>query len=446
MKTCDRRQFLTGAVASTLAAGLGGWSVEARADLPGYKALVCVFLFGGNDSFNMVVPRSNAEYAVYAQSRQNLAIPQSALLNINPLNPDGAQYGLHPSMSGVQNLFESGRLAVIANTGPLIQPTTRAEYLARSVPLPPQLFSHNDQQDQWQTLKGRNVVRSGWAGRMADLVAADLSAQRLPLNISLSGAARLQLADTVPPYAVGTNGAVTYSALESNVQGGLQRRTAFQNLLAARAPSIYGRSLGEVHQRSLDTAADLNAALAQAPTLATAFPGGSLGAQLRMVAQLISVRQLLNTSRQVFFVSTGGFDTHDDQDTLQPGLLGNISAGLAAFNSAMDELAVAPQVTAFTMTDFGRTLTSNGDGTDHGWGGHQLVMGGSVLGRRIFGQMPRLEIGGVDDTSGGRIIPTISADQYAATMARWMGLTESQIDQIAPQLVNFTSRDLGILG
>ncbi len=446
MPRCNRRDFLGGAVATALAAGLAATSLEARAELPGYRALVCLFLFGGNDSFNMVVPRSEAEYNVYAQSRQNLAIERSALLPINPLDPDGAQYGLHPAMSGVQQLFESGRLAVVANLGPLIRPTSRGEYLDKAVSLPPQLFSHNDQQDQWQTLKGRKLLRSGWAGRIADQVAAEVAGQQLPMNVSLSGASRLQLGEQAAPYAVSTNGAVTYAALESSISGGSARRTAFEALLGAPQQGLYARALNGVHGRALAMAQRVNEALSQAPVFGTAFPQGGLGQQLQMVARLIAVRELLSVSRQVFFVSMGGFDTHDDQVDLQPGLLGGVSAGLAAFASALDEIGAAPMVTTFTMSDFGRTLTSNGDGTDHGWGGHQLVMGGSVIGRRVYGTMPRLEIGGPDDTSGGRIIPTISADQYAATLARWLGLSEPQLDVVAPQLANFGVRDLGFLG
>lgn len=286
MPRCDRRDFLGGAIASLLAPGLGAWVPAAHAQqAPGYRALVCVFLFGGNDSFNMVVPRSNAEYNVYAQSRQNLAIPQAALLPINPLNPDGAQYGFHPTMTGARDLFESGRLAVVANSGPLIQPTSQGQFFDKAVPLPPQLFSHNDQQDQWQTLKGRNVVKSGWAGRVADELAAVTASQSLPLNVSLSGAAQLQHSERTPPYAVSTTGAVTYAALDSTTPGGDARRAAFDALLRASQPSIYARALNAVHDRALTTAAAVNAALAQSPVFNTTFPQSSLGQQLQMVAR-----------------------------------------------------------------------------------------------------------------------------------------------------------------
>ena len=441
----DRRAFLKGALSASLAVGTLGWSSRSVADLPGYRALVCVFLYGGNDSFNMVVPRSTTEYSVYAQSRQNLAIPQEALLPITPLDPDGAAYGLHPAMAGAQALFESGRLAVIANVGPLVEPTTKEGFLDKSVALPPQLFSHNDQQEQWQTLRGRLLIQTGWAGRIADLMSADTSAQLLPMNLSLSGVPRLQIASGLPPYVMGPQGPVEYAALAPPVAGASARRAAFDALLAAGSPSPYGRALVDVHVRSLQAAGVVASALEAAPPLATLFPASSLGQQLQTVARLIAVRDRLASSRQVFFVSTGGFDTHDDQNDLQPGLLGNLSDSLAAFQGAMDELGTAELVTSFTMSDFGRTLTSNGDGTDHGWGGHQLVLGGAVSGRRFFGRMPQLAIGGPDDVNEGRIIPTTAVDQVAATLARWFGIADGDLAIVAPSLGSFPVRDLGFL-
>jgi uncharacterized protein (DUF1501 family) len=445
MQSFNRRDFLKAAVGSSLALGTAGWSNASQAALPGYRALVCVFLYGGNDSFNMVVPRSDAEYNVYANSRQNLAVAQDALLPITPLGSDGTDYGFHPSMAAAQELFESGRLAVIGNVGPLVRPVSKQQVLDKSAELPPQLFSHNDQQDQWQTLRGRNPVQTGWAGRIADLLQADTSGQMLPLNVSLSGIARLQAAAQSPPYALGAGGAVEYAALAAGVPGGALRRAAFEALLDAGSPSPYGRALNEVHRRALDTAGLVNAALDSAPVLASVFPGSNLGQQLETVARLIAVRERLSICRQLYFVSAGGFDTHDDQNELQPTLLADVADSLAAFQSGLEEVGADGLVTTFTMSDFGRTLTSNGDGTDHGWGGHQLVMGAAVSGRRIFGTMPQLAIDGPDDVDEGRILPTTSVDQYAATLARWFGLDENQIDIVAPNLVNFPRRDLGFL-
>jgi uncharacterized protein (DUF1501 family) len=224
-----------------------------------------------------------------------------------------------------------------------------------------------------------------------------------------------------------------------------ERRAAFEALLSENWRSVFSRAFARVHRRALDTADLVNAALATAPTLATPFPASRLAQQLAMVAKLIAVRDRLEMSRQIFFVAAGGFDTHDNQVTDQPNLLTDMSASIAAFHAASVELGVAGQVTTFTQSDFGRTLTSNGDGTDHGWGGHQLIAGDAVRGRDIYGRMPRLEIDGPDDVGGGRIVPTTSVDQFAATLARWFGVAEAQLDLIAPNLSNFAQRDLGFL-
>jgi uncharacterized protein (DUF1501 family) len=450
MKTFNfnRRDFL-GLTAAGLGAGALGLTPSGDAQaapFTDYRALVCVFLFGGNDAFNMVVPRSLAEYNAYARSRQNLAIARDALLPIDPLTSDGAQYGLHPSMTALAPLFASGQLGIVANVGPLVQPVTRDQVLSRSVPLPPQLFSHNDQQDQWQTLAGRLSLKTGWAGRAADEIAVDTAAQRLPVNVTLAGTTSFQIGANSVPYAIGTEGSPAYFVL-TNPQAALaaERRAMFERLLATRSASPIGRSFSAVQTRSLALADAVNGALAQAPTLRTVFPQSQLGAQLGAVARMISVRDRLAMQRQVFLVAIGGFDTHDNQNTLQPGLLGDVSNSLAAFQAGLTELGIADSVVTFTQSDFGRTLTSNGDGTDHAWGGHQLVLGNPVRGRQIYGQMPSLEIGGPDDIGGGRIVPTLGADQYAATLLRWFGLTPGQITAAAPNLANFSVRDLGFV-
>jgi uncharacterized protein (DUF1501 family) len=451
MSTLDRRRFLVNSALGVAGMSLAHVPGAVRAELFGsnaaftdYKALVCVFLFGGNDSFNMVVPRSLAEYNVYAASRQNLAVARDTLLPIEPLSGDGAQYGLHPGMSGFRDLFETGRAAVVANLGPLIQPTTRDQYLNHSAPVPPQLFSHNDQQDQWQTLRGRAGIKTGWAGRIADALAAGTGAQQIALNISLNGTTPFQAGARTLPYTIGTSGAPIYFGMTTAPEDS-NRRAAFEALLGEDWFSIFSRAFARVNRRALDTADLVNAALATAPALATPFPASRLAQQLAMVAKLIAVRAELAMSRQIFFVAAGGFDTHDNQVTDQPNLLADVSGSIAAFHAATVELGLAEQVTTFTQSDFGRTLTSNGDGTDHGWGGHQLLVGDAVRGRDIYGRMPRLEINGPDDVGGGRIVPTTAVDQFAATLAKWFGVAEAQLDLIAPNLANFAQRDLGFL-
>jgi len=262
--------------------------------------------------------------------------------------------------------------------------------------------------------------------------------------VSLSGQTLFQAGEATLPYTMGSQGPVEYFGLGTSGFDA-ERRAAFERLLAATQPTVYGRAYAGVQQRSLASASTVTAALATAPALATTFPASPLGQQLATVARLIAVRDRLAMTRQVFFVATGGFDTHDAQNEDQPGLLGNVSASLQAFHDATVELGVDDRVTAFTQSDFGRTLTSNGDGTDHAWGGVQLVVGGAVAGGRQYGSYPVLQIGGPDDVGAGRLIPTTSSDQYAATLARWFGVPENQLTAVAPNLGNFSQRDLGFL-
>lgn len=450
MKKLNRREFLGSTAAAAVFAHSPGLAfaqgMGTAAPFGDYKALVCLFLFGGNDAYNMLVPRSNAEYNAYAASRQNLAIAQGDLLPINPLTPDGALYGLHPSMSGVQSLFEQGRAAVVANMGPLVEPTTKDQYLNQSVALPPQLFSHNDQQDQWHSLKGTTVSNTGWAGRIADLIRMSVAGQQLATNLSVSGSSLFQSADESVAYVMGSTGPVEFTGFSNSGDPAdlfYQQRLAFERVLAAGYGSVYERGFADVQRRAVETVDLVTGALAQAPVINTVFPQSQLGNQLQTVARMIAVRDVLQMERQIFFVAAGGFDTHDDQVQLQPGLLGGISDALKAFYDATVEIGVPGSVTTFTMSDFGRTLTSNGDGSDHGWGGHSLVLGDAVAGRDIYGRYPDLSLGSVDDVGGGRMIPTTSADQYAATLSRWFGVDEADIPLVAPNIGNFVAQDLG---
>ncbi len=461
-----RRQLLKIAAAGGAAFAFGRLSdavyaqaINAYARFADYKALVCVFLFGGNDSWNMVVPRSAAEYAAYQQSRQNLAVAQADLLPITPATPlaNGAQLGLHPSMPEIATLFEQdAACAIVANVGPLITATTLAQYEAKSVALPPQLFSHNDQQDQWQSLRGRATSSTGWAGRIADALGTQ-TGPAVPLNISLSGQSLFQAGGNSSPYVIGPTGPVNFFGLDGTDALSVARKGSVEAVAGATYDTIYARGFAQVRQRALRSAASVNAALAtvRAPNAApftTVFPSSPLGTQLKTVAEMIAVRGTLEASRQIFFVATGGFDSHDDQAQDQPALLANLSACLGAFHRATVEMGVAQSVTAFTQSDFGRTLTSNGDGTDHAWGGVQLVAGGAVRGRDVYGGYPVLRIGatlaadGADDVGGGRFIPTTSSDQYAATLARWFGVQDADLARVAPSIGNFTQRDLGFLG
>lgn len=449
MATFNRRQFIkaSGVGAAAAFASQPGMTFAQAAGMTApfddYKALVCVFLFGGNDSFNMLVPRSDAEYNVYAASRQNLAVAQADLLPINPTTTDGFQYGLHPSMAGIQNLFASNRVALVSNMGPLIQPTTKDQYLNKAVTLPPQLFSHNDQQDQWHSLRGASVSKTGWAGRVADLIRINVAGQQMATNASLFGSSLFQSADDSIAYVMGPGGPIPFDGF-GDAPPFLQQRQAFANIIGAEYESIYERGFAEIQQRAIESADLVSNAINNAPVRNTVFPQSQLGQQLQTIARLIDVRDELQMQRQIFFVATGGFDSHDDQIMNQPGLLGGVSDALSAFYDATVEMGMADSVTSFTQSDFGRTLTSNGDGTDHGWGGIQLAIGDAVNGD-MYGTYPLLQIDGSDDVGGGRMIPTTSADQYAATLARWFGIEDTDLSLVAPNLDNFIDRDLGFM-
>jgi uncharacterized protein (DUF1501 family) len=452
MSKINRRRFLLGSGAAATFAATPGAAfsqvVGGGAPFSDYRALVCVFLFGGNDSFNMLVPRSDAEYAVYAQSRQNLAIAQQDLLPINPVVSDGVDYGLHPSMSGLRDLFETGAAAFVSNLGPLIEPTTKDQFFSGSVALPPQLFSHNDQQDQWQSLKGTGQMPTGWAGRMADLIRTHVSGQQMATNASLFGSNLLQSADETVAYVMGPGGPIPFQGFSNDPSSLLyEQRQAFLRIVEAQYGTVYERGFADVQKRAIAAVDTLTGALSD-PSLQpinTSFPASQLGTQLQTVARLISARDLLQMKRQVFFVAAGGFDSHDNQNEDQPGLLADVSDSLRAFYDAMAELSVSDAVTAFTQSDFGRTLTSNGDGTDHAWGGNQLVVGDAVLGQRLYGSYPLLQIGGPEDVGGGRFIPSTSADQFAATLAKWWGIDDVDLDIVAPHIDNFSVRDLGFM-
>ncbi|MCS6946493.1 MAG: DUF1501 domain-containing protein, partial [Steroidobacteraceae bacterium] len=377
--------------------------------------------------------------------------PRSALLPIDPLGTSGAPYGVHPSMPGLQELFQSGKAAFVANVGPLIMPVTKQQYQSGAATLPPQLFSHNDQQDQWHSLRGRNTSKTGWAGRLADVINPQLPNQQLSVNVSLFGNTYFQAADTVSPYVMGTNGPVAFAGFGTSGNS-LARRQSFEAISNQNFGTIYERGFAAVNRRALQFAERVNAAIAAArnfvalPNNATGVTLSPLEQQLRTVAKLIDSRNMLSMTRQVFFVATGGFDSHDDQNQDQPGLLANVSSALKRFYDATVEMGVQDAVTTFTQSDFGRTLTSNGDGSDHAWGGVQIVVGGSVRGQQIYGNYPLLAVGGPEDVGGGRFIPSTSCDQYVATLARWFGVTDAQMPQVAPSIGNFANRYLGFLG
>ncbi|MEH6415430.1 DUF1501 domain-containing protein [Pseudomonas sp. CGJS7] len=463
-----RRQFLTNSICAALG-GAGLYTalgnlrmVEAAANAYGpqrfddYKALVCVFLFGGNDSLNMIVPRDDGHYQQYRRARATLAVEQSNLLPLiaQPGGgaSDGADYGFQActtsedliGMGGLQGLFNSGQAAVLGNVGTLIRPTSKTDYINQRVELPPQLFSHNDQQQYWQVSRTGVGRGYGWAGHIADLLRDANPDAFIPMSVSLNTESVLQRASQSSQYVIGNDGPREFSRFEWDADS----RRAFLELMAPGAQQhVFGRSYAGAFRRARENASAVATALESSGPLQTAFPDSDLGTQLKMVARLIKVRQVLGLKRQVFFVSMGGFDHHDGLLNDQPGLLARVSQAMTAFHAATAELGVADKVTSFTASDFGRTLSSNGDGSDHGWGGHHLIVGGAVRGGRFYGTMPTLINGGDDDAGWGQIIPTTPVDLYAATLAKWFGVGDSELDLIFPNLPNFNPRrDLGFMG
>ena len=408
-----------------------------------YKALVCVFLHGGNDSFNMLIPSDNIDYQRYQDIRQNLAISQSDLLNITPSSAMPYNLAMPNFMAPMQQLFNQGNLAFMANTGPLLQPVTKSQAQQNINLLPPQLFSHNDQQKHWQTSWPEQSSLTGWAGRMADLI-MDTS-NSLSMNLSIDGSNILQTGSSSLPYSLDAGGVETFAALNPNEEWNNDRVNIFKQLMSAEN-HILGQAHNAIYNRAQSNIDAVANAIDTAAQATVTYPENYLAEQLKMVATLASSQQLLGQPRQIFFVGMGGFDTHDNQNTDQPMLMQNLSNALFAFNADLQARGLADSITTFTMSDFGRTLTSNGDGTDHGWGGHQIMMGGAVKGGDIYGVMPEdFTLDSPDDFGDGRIIPSTSVDQYAATLAKWFGLSANEINAVFPNLSRFDTSDLGFM-
>ena len=461
IRRSTRRQFLRqsacAAVGMTAAANtlFDLRRIAAASPLADAKSLVCVFLYGGNDGNNLVVPTLGTDYAQYAAARASLALPQSALLALTPLersSGDSRDWGLHPSLPGVRGLFNAGRAALVANVGPLVAPLTREEYLARSVAVPPQLFSHSDQTVHWQTSVPDQPARTGWGGRTADLLHALNENARISMSISVAGTNTFQVGNVVTQYQVSPEGPVGLTSYVPASQGADASSNAIRRLLAQSYGNLFERGYTGVFDRALDNQELLSGALSGAPALTTEFPATDLGEQLQMVARLVAVREALGLRRQVFFCAAQGYDTHGGQiganalDGTHADLLVELDGALAAFDAAMTELGAADSVTLFTASDFGRTYISNGDGSDHGWGSHHFVLGGAVRGGRFYGEMPTLAVGGPNDAGEGRWIPTTSVDEYAATLARWFGVADSDLPLVLPNLGRFAARDLGFMG
>lgn len=441
----------------------------AQSNISDYKALVCIFLQGGNDSNNVVLPTIQAEYDNYAAIRTPvLAIPQSAILPLSPLTSDGHEYGLHPSCPELQTLFAEQKLAILFNTGTLVYPLTRVQYQSGALSRPPQLFSHADQVTQWQTSIPDRPPLTGWGGRCADLLAAVQPNAPISLSVTLSGANTFEVGNTLSQYSVSTSGAISLSGVSGN------RLQALTNILGLSYPNMQAQAYAQVAKHSINTGALLNSAIAPTsaanywtvpfPAKITPPTGGlafnsALSPQLQMVARLIEAGHRSAASggfgmqRQIFFCQVGGYDLHTNQ-TPGPGqtiigahanLLAELSQSMLAFQRAMEQLGLSGKVTAFTASDFGRTFPSNGQGSDHGWGSHHLILGGAVRGQRTYGAFPVLTVNGPDDTSTGRWIPTTAIDQYFATLATWFGVDSGNLTTVFPNIGRFAASNLGFI-
>jgi uncharacterized protein (DUF1501 family) len=445
----SRREFLRRAGAFSAFGAAAPWALNlaataaASANQPGdYRALVCLFMYGGNDNHNTVVPYDVANYNLYSGIRTNIAVPRAELAatQIVPTRPwtNDRQMALHPKLLPLKTLFDEGRLAVAMNVGTLTREgTTLADYKA-GIGLPPKLFSHNDQQSVWQSSLAEGAS-SGWGGRIADLLASG-NGDATFTSISAAGNAVFMSGKDVVQYQVTGAGSVQIKP----VFGSTASTDALKRLIQRTSTHLFEEEHAVIARRSIAADAKVRAALAHVPDMT--FPPTPLGAQLKIVARLIAARAELGVKRQVFFVSQGGFDNHDFLIDQHPGLLGSVAGAMQAFYTATDALGVANSVTTFTGSDFGRTLANNGDGSDHGWGSHHFVMGGAVKPKAWVGGVPAVSLAeGPDNVGGGRLLPAIGVDQYGATLARWMGVTDSQLATVLPNIGNYTKRDLGFM-
>lgn len=460
----NRRNFVKSSLAlpmmmsgGSVLGTMGAFNAQA-ADVTGYRALVCVFLFGGMDCHDTVLPFDTSSYNDYSQIRSSLLAAyanqpggssrsRQSLLALEPSTASfgGRQFALSPQMGGMHQLFEQGNAAIVGNVGPLNMPTTRGTFGNGSAELPARLFSHNDQQSTWMSFAPEGA-QLGWGGRFGDVALQNsANAESIFSQISLFGNSVFLTGDRVSPYQIGVDGVPSIQLL--GVTEGAVRNTLRDHFASAGAvrSNLFERDFINRSQVSLDANDTLSTALLGASPISTPFPRSFLGSQLRAVAQTMAARDTLGASRQVFFVGLGGFDTHSAQAADLPGLQQDIGDSVAAFYNATQELGIANNVTTFTAADFGRTLTVNGDGTDHGWGSHHFVVGGAVKGGDIYGDVPVSQLGHDQDAGNGRLIPSVSVEQYAAPLGSWFGLNQSELNLALPGLAAFPGGGLDFL-
>ncbi len=441
----DRRKFLgmclKGGVsmAALTQLQLQAFQGSTAIDDGDYKALVCVFLSGGNDSLNMLVPLEGEARSLYESSRQNLAIANP--LALAPETSQEGGVGLHNSLAPLQNLFAEKQLAFVTGVGSLIAPTTQQDVINKSVPLPLHLFSHNKQQATWMYGKEQSSINTGWGARLLERLE---QAEQFGGNISLSGMNHWQTSVNSMPFSLSTNGISQINALSGRQERNEHVSDLFNRVLTGQKNPL-GQAYGARVKASIDKTSAMNLALQESDPIDGVFSGSVLSRRLRTIARTISIQSQLGCKRQVFYVSMGGFDTHGNQNRSHASLLGQLSQSLSEFNQAMTYLGQQNNVTTFTMSEFGRTLTSNGNGTDHGWAGNHIVMGGAVNGGDLYGKLLTQHLNGPRDTRGGRLIPDVANEQYFATLARWFGVPDSELVDIFPNLANFNQHTLGFM-
>jgi len=455
MNNNQRRRFLKLGAKTMTGAGLAlganpmltlAQAAESSfADGADYRALVCVYLEGGSDGFSLLVPTGNAEYNEYTRSRQALSVGMDQLLNLDTLSGNHGPLGFSAHAEPLYNLFQEQRMALLANVGNLIVPTTKGEYEESSVPLPAQLFSHSDQEIQWQQLQGRGRGDQGWGAAAAEHFSSYQDRDYLT-SVTLDGSNYWQSGSGQRPFAMKETGLLEFAGLDGANEWEQPRAEAFARVMQMQQSHIFSSAYADVQNRALRITEELGAVLERKGAIITERPEeNSLAAQLDQVAQLIAARGQLGMRRQIFYVRMKGFDVHDHQNKTQPWLFQELADALTFFQASLDEIGESDNVTTFTASDFGRSLTGNGDGTDHGWGNHLMVMGGAVNGGEVYGTMPNMGVDGPDAIQNGRIVPTLASTQYAATLLRWMGLPEDQMHQVLPTLANFDQTDLGFL-
>ena len=459
--SASRRTFLKRAANLSLAGVAAPWALNlaamAEASAAGatdYKALVCVFLHGGNDYANTVAPYDISSHALYQQARPTFAYSRDSLAAtalssaVSPTDSAGFahQYALAPTLAPLVPLFNEGKLGIVLNIGPLVEPTTKQQFKNNTVKLPPKLLSHADQHALW-LCGSQGGAPSGWGGRLADQF---LSASgNTPFScINLSDNSIFLSGNTAIQFRITTAGAIPLAGVGSPLFGSAAASAALRNLITEPRVHLLENEYCRVSKRAIEAHEVLAGALTAAPALRTGFPASnSLGDELRMVARLIAAAPALGARRQVFFVGLGGFDTHDGISATHPVLMTRLAEALAAFHAATVELGVSEQVTTFTASEFGRALTGDADGSNHGWGSTHFVLGGAVKGGRYYGTPPLIANDGPDDIGMGRLLPSTSIEQHAATLGAWLGVGDSELLALLPNLSNYnpSTRKLGFV-